>query len=65
MRVEPGDIIRISAGRSQETAMEADQYCVEQGERCSTVWIYGRPGGKSLGAWYPVVIFEYDLNVQK
>lgn len=62
MRLEVGDIIRISSGRSQETAVEADEYCVDQGNRCSTVWIYGRPGGGSLGAWYPIVIFDYDLD---
>lgn len=61
MRVEPGDTIRVSSGRSQETAVEAEEYCVNQGSRCSTVWIYGRPGGKSQGAWYPLVIFDYEL----
>jgi len=61
MRIEPSDTIRVSSGRSQETAVEADEYCVDQGARCSTVWIYGRPGGKSQGAWYPLVIFDYEL----
>jgi len=62
MRVEPGDIIRVSSGRSQETAVEADEYCVDQGNRCSAIWVYGRPGGGSQGAWYPIVIFDYDLG---
>ena len=62
MRIEPGDVIRISSGRSQETAVEADEYCVDQANRCSTVWVYGRPGGGSQGAWYPIVIFDYDLG---
>jgi len=61
MRIEPGDTIRVSSGRSQETAVEAEEYCVNQGSRCSTVWVYGRPGGKSQGAWYPLVIFAYEL----
>lgn len=62
MRIEPGDTMRISAGRSQETALEADEYCVNQGEHCSTIWVYGRPGGKSQGAWYPLVIFDYEIT---
>ena len=57
MRVDPGDFIRVSAGRSQEVAMGAGEYCVA--EHCSRVWVHGRPGGGSLGAWYPLVIFEY------
>jgi hypothetical protein len=59
MRVEPGDIVRLSSSRSQETATLADEYCVEQGTRCSNLWVYGRPGGRPQGAWYPIVIFDY------
>ena len=60
MRVEPGDSIRISAGRSQEIAVEAGEYCVDtdDGEVCSRVWVHGRPAGGSLGAWYPIIVFE-------
>jgi hypothetical protein len=60
MRVEPGDTIRISSGRSQTTAVEAAEYCVQ--EKCSRVWVFGRPKAKSLGAWYPVVIFKYEMK---
>jgi hypothetical protein len=60
MRVEPGDQVRISSGRSQQTAVEAAEYCVEQ--RCSRVWVHARPKGGSLGAWYPVVVLEYELT---
>lgn len=63
MRVEPGDTIRVSAGRSQEIAVEAEEYCVGSNQdRCSRVWVHGRPGGGSQGAWYPIVVFEYDLE---
>ena len=62
MRVEQGDTIRISSGRSQETAVEAEEYCVDQKTRCSNLWVYGRPGGRPKGAWYPLVIFEYALG---
>ena len=27
--------------------------------RCPGVWVHGRPAGGSLGAWYPIVVFEY------
>ena len=62
MRIRPGDTVRIASGRSQETAAVADEYCVDQGRRCSSVWVYGRPGGKPQGAWFPIVIFEYGLE---
>ena len=62
MRIRPGESVRIASGRSQETAVVANEYCVDQGTRCSAVWVYGRPGGKPQGAWFPIVIFEYELE---
>ncbi len=65
MRVEPGDAVRVSAGRSQEVAMRASEYCVDNEDgstNCSTVWVHGRPAGGSMGAWYPIVVFEYSLE---
>lgn len=61
-RVKQGDKIRVSASRAQQSALEAEEYCIDQGKRCSTVWVYGRVSGGTLGAWYPLVIFEYQLN---
>jgi len=59
MRIQPGDTVRISSGRSQQTAVEAAEYCVES--TCSRVWVHARPKGGSQGAWYPVVVLEYQL----
>lgn len=60
MRVEAGDHVRISAGRSQEVAVEASEYCRKDDKSvCSRVWLHGRPNSGSMGAWYPVVIFDY------
>jgi hypothetical protein len=60
-RIETGEQIRVSASRAQQIAVEAEEYCVEQGARCSRVWVYGRVSGGTLGAWYPIVIFDYPL----
>jgi hypothetical protein len=61
-RLEAGDTIRISASRAQQIVLEASEYCVEGGARCSRVWIYGRVKGSTLGAWFPIVIFDYELE---
>ena len=60
-RINEGDKIRISSSRAQQIALEASEYCVEDGARCSRVWVYGRVRGGTLGAWYPIVIFDYEL----
>jgi hypothetical protein len=60
-RVEPGDVIRISSSRAQRVAQTAGDHCQDGGTRCSNVWVYGRLTGTTIGAWYPIVIFDYDL----
>ncbi len=59
MRVEKGQFVRLSRGRSQIVTQEADEHCVDDNNVCSTVWVHGRPEGGSLGAWYPIVVFDY------
>ncbi len=59
MRVVTGDTVRISEGRSQEVAVEAGEYCNQDKSQCSRVWVHGRPKSGSLGAWYPLVVFDY------
>ncbi len=60
-RIKEGETIRISSSRAQQIALEASEYCVDDGARCSRVWVYGRVRGGTLGAWYPIVIFDYEL----
>ncbi|MDQ4076110.1 MAG: hypothetical protein M3220_07665 [Chloroflexota bacterium] len=60
-RVEPGDTIRISSSRAQQVVQIAEEHCQEAGTRCSNIWVYGRLRGGTVGAWYPLIIFDYDF----